>query len=64
MASSLRLIESDRLAPIAWPSIAAASTQIQRRRHVKGLSARAENPAVLGNVAPLRATARAHRRGR
>ena len=64
MASTLRLIESNRLAPSAWPSIAAASAQIRPRRDIQGHPARAENPAVLGNVAPLRATARAHRRGR
>lgn len=64
MAGTLRLTEPNRLAPIAWPSISVASAQIRRGRYVKNVTSRAENPAVLGNVAPLRAAASTHRRAR
>ncbi len=61
MANTLRLTEPKRLAPISWPSISDASAQIRRGRYVENGSGRAENPAVLGNVAPLRAEAGTHR---
>ncbi|MDQ3378941.1 MAG: hypothetical protein M3546_01270 [Actinomycetota bacterium] len=62
MANTLRLIEPNRLASIAWPSISDASAQIRRRSYVANVSRRAENPAVLGNVASLRAPAGGYRR--
>ena len=38
---------------IPWPSIAAASAQLRRPRHLHAVSTRAANPAVLGRVTPL-----------
>jgi len=63
MPHSTRVFERKRLA-LAWPSIASASAQLGRPRHLRAVPDRAENPAVLGDVAPLRAVASAHRRNR
>ena len=41
---------------IPWPSIAAASAQLRRPRHLHAVSTRPENPAVLGRVTPLHPT--------
>jgi hypothetical protein len=38
---------------IPWPSIASASAQLRRRRHLHAVSTRAANPAVPGRVTPL-----------
>lgn len=64
MAHTMRQIETSRLASIAWPSIAAASAQLRRARRLESVSSRAETPAVLGNVAPLRAAGPTQRRNR
>jgi hypothetical protein len=37
---------------IPWPSIAAASAQLRRRRQTGAVAARAARPAVHGRVAP------------
>jgi hypothetical protein len=37
---------------IPWPSIAVASAQLRRRRHLYAVSTRAAYPAVHGRVAP------------
>ena len=63
MAHTRRQIERTRLA-LAWPSIASASAQLDSARRLETVSGRAENPAVLGNVAPLRAAVPAQRRNR
>lgn len=63
MTRTMRLVEDSQSAPLAWPSIASASAQLRRRRFEKA-SARAETPAVPGNVAPLRAAVPVHRRTR
>jgi hypothetical protein len=47
---------------IPWPSIAAASAQLRRPRHLHAVSTRAANPAVLGRVTPLQQTIVARRR--
>lgn len=63
MPHSTRVFERNRLA-LAWPSIASASAQIERARHLRAVADRAENPAVLGKVAPLRAVPSARQRNR
>jgi hypothetical protein len=47
---------------IPWPSIASASAQLRRRRHLHAVSTRAANPAVLGRVTPLHPTTSERRR--
>jgi hypothetical protein len=37
---------------IPWPSIAAASAQLRRRRHTGAVATRAATPAVHGRLAP------------
>jgi hypothetical protein len=62
MAHAMHQIETSRLAPVAWPSIASASAQLRRARCLE--TGRAVTPAVLGNVAPRRAAVPADRRNR
>lgn len=47
---------------IPWPSIAAASAQLRRPRHLNAVSARAANSAVHGRVTPLHPTTSGTRR--
>ena len=47
---------------IPWPSIAAASAQLRRSRHLNAVSARTASPAVHGRVTPLHPTAIGTRR--
>lgn len=48
----MHLVETGPSARTAWPSIASASAELRRPRHLHAVPARAENPAVLGRVAP------------
>lgn len=63
MPHSTRVFERKRLA-LAWPSIASASAQLGRPRHLRAVPDPAEKPAVLGYVAPLRAAPSARQRNR
>jgi len=47
---------------LPWPSIAAASAQLRRPRHLHAVSTRAGNPAVLGRVTPLHPVTKGTRR--
>jgi len=51
MTSDLTMYETSRPAPSVWPSIASASAQLRRPRHLKVVPARAESLAVPGPAA-------------
>jgi hypothetical protein len=52
MAHSIQLVPQDSPTTVTWPSIAAASAELRRPRHLHAVPARASNLTVVGRAAP------------
>jgi hypothetical protein len=52
METRLHLVEAPEERPLVWPSIAAASTELRRPRHLQAVPAQRRTPSSSLRVAP------------